>query len=404
MTKKIANAYGFEVSQHPLNPGEFLVHKPGKRAALRSTLKYDGGLYGLKGAAQFFTDSVSKSGNAGVNPAKVRAWLAEEGNRVTGQRTGLIQDVNTLNNDDLNTLVSTLEEKYDNVRVFSIEGKRGKYIEFYNQSQVDASINEARSRESAPKSYLNKAVKVLKKAFPGVDIVFEYEDYFKAIRELRERGVNIPDGAKGILFEGKVYLNPLAVTKDTPFHEFAHIWAKALLRNNPTLWKKGVELLKGTEYMRIVDNIPYYNNFKKTEPARFYEEVMANALGKRAADLFSAAELPKWKQFLQEFTDWLKYKLNIASQNAYADLTLDNWLDIGAKSILSGDQTAFDQLPDHVKDKLGLSPYVDASLPEGLPDSINEKDIANAKYNMNKKHKGWRKDPKMQEVFKTRAD
>ena len=362
MTKKIANAYGFEVSQHPLNPGEFLVHKPGKRTALRAALKYDGGLYGLKGAAQFFTDSVSKSGNAGVNPAKVRAWLAEEGNRVTGQRTGLIQDVNTLNNDDLNTLVSTLEEKYDNVRVFSIEGKRGKYIEFYNQSQVDASISETEERSPADSSYLSKAVKVLHKAFPDLNIVHDKQGWFDAVRDQREKGVEIGSNYKGFVTpDGKIYLNPSSVTKDTPFHEVAHVWARVLNTKNSTLYNKLWNLLKGTRYDEIVKSL-----YPGLTPEKHKEEVIANALGKRSSDLFVEKETQSaWNKLISEFTDWLKYKLNIASKSNFDNLTLDEALDIGAKSILTGDQVVFETMPS------GTNPTTPRELVERMNTIFN---------------------------------
>ena len=257
---------------------------------------------------------------------------------------------------------------------------------------------------------MNKAVKVLKQAFPNVEVVYGFESYMKARRELILEGVNVPENTKGFVHEGKVYLDPFNVTKDTPFHEYAHIWLKELAIQNPVLFNKGFELLKGTEYMRIVNSIPYYQNLKRTNFQAFKEEVMANALGKRAADIFETnQEMSAWKKFVQKVTDWLKYKLNIASQSAYRDLTLDDFLDIGAKSIMTGDQTVFDALPAPLKESVAEK-FVAPSISETEiteDDMIKGMDFVRRKIKVapdgTKRPRNWRIDPAWIEMGREQA-
>ena len=353
LTIDIASAQGYEVTQHPLNPGEYLVHKPGAKLDLLGGSKNRalGVPLAVINGIQFFTETFGKKVNKGIRERQLSRWLDRHAPKLGKKgRVGLLQDVQTLPKEDKVIVERILREKFPHVELKTANTKRGKIQYFQFGVDPKFSLAETREKAKADRGYLHKAVKTLKKVFPKVEVIFERGAWRQAYIDLTLEGVRIPDGTKGFVYNDRVYLNPDAVTKDTPFHEYAHLWARTLLRENPHLWKRGVDLLKGTEYMRIVDNIPYYNSFKNTDPARFYEEVMANALGKRAADIF---DTPAWKQWIQEFVDWIKYKLNIGSQNNYANLTLDDWLNIGASSILSGDHTNFEILPDFRADKTG---------------------------------------------------
>ncbi len=190
--------------------------------------------------------------------------------------------------------------------------------------------------QAAPQEYIDRVSAVLQRAFPGINVASSPEAYNKALE-----GIKAPPGIKGAYITAKntVAINPSKATLDTPIHEFAHIWAKALMRNNPKLWKKGMELLKGSKYARTVYDNPVYREYLKNEPSRFWEEVMANALGKRGAEVFTenSKDASKWNRYVKAVGNWLKDKLNISSKNGYADLTLDDWLNAGVGSILTGE-------------------------------------------------------------------
>ena len=201
----------------------------------------------------------------------------------------------------------------------------------------------APAKEAATPEYTEKVSKALSKAFPNVDVISTQEGFNNYVNELQRAGITLPPGIKGLQHGHKIAINPSKATKDTAIHEFGHIWSQQLMRSNPKLWKRGVELLKGSEYMRVIADNPHYKAYLKESPSKFYEEVMANALGKRGAEIFAKNQekAGAWDKFINKVGDWLKKKLDISSKKDYMDLTLDDWLNIGATSILSGDKSAF---------------------------------------------------------------
>ena len=142
---------------------------------------------------------------------------------------------------------------------------------------------------------------------------------------------------KGFVVGNGIYLSPTKVGYDTPIHEFAHVWERQLQRENPKLWKRGVELLKGSEYARAVYNIPKYKSYLKDNPTKFWGEVMSNAIGKRGAVLFDSKQKQgAWDKWMNSVGNWIKNKLGILSDKDYADLTLNDWLDTAVHGVFTG--------------------------------------------------------------------
>ena len=204
----------------------------------------------------------------------------------------------------------------------------------YNKTHgTSYSLKEMQKPEVQAQIEVDKHVVHLKKVFPGLKLAYDTKEFNAKAKE-----VNVPANAKGFVHGGEVYLDPKQVTRDTAFHEVSHLWAQSVLINNPKLFVKGAELMLGTETARIVGNIPAY---RALDSIKFKEEMLANAIGKRAAELFATKEQQTaWERFMDEFTTWLKKKLNISSKKDFADLTFDYFVDIGAKSVITGDKTA----------------------------------------------------------------
>ena len=148
---------------------------------------------------------------------------------------------------------------------------------------------------------------------------------------------------------------------------------------NPELWKRGVELLKGSEYARAVYNIPKYKSYLKDSPTKFWGEVMANAIGKRGAVLFNdKSKAGTWDKWMDKVGKWIKNKLNISSNKNYEALTLSDWLDTAVHGTVSGKiptkQTQKQGVPDEVSfniaeaPKKGESYYTDKSVEEAMLD------------------------------------
>ena len=232
------------------------------------------------------------------------------------------------------------------------------------QFSLDEGSKLAQEPAKATEAFNEKVAGALRKAFPNNSISTDLKSFNEAASKIKD----FPTGVKGFLHEGKIYIHPDAATKDTAIHEFGHLWAQQLQRSNPKLWKRGVELLKGSDFARkVFDNPQYKKYLNEGTPGRFWEEVMANALGKKGAEIWenNNDKAGKWDNFMSKVGSWLKKKLDISSKKDYQDLTLDDWLNVGASSILSGNQSAFNtesKPSSQVEYSLNEDPQADTDL------------------------------------------
>ena len=87
--------------------------------------------------------------------------------------------------------------------------------------------------------------------------------------------------AYGFTTGGKIYLDPEKATAETPIHEYAHLWAEVLRRNNPEEWKNVVGLMKGCTdvWDSVRKNYP-----ELTDDNDIADEVLATYSGRRGAE------------------------------------------------------------------------------------------------------------------------
>ena len=192
----------------------------------------------------------------------------------------------------------------------------------------------------ASQEYTNEMAERLQAAWPDIEVVTDQSEYNKLINEYEDNsGRKVPPRLKGAYFPalGKVGLNPSKVTLDTHIHEFGHIWARQLMRENPQLWVKGRALLAGSKYEKAVKGNSAYAGLKGF---KLTEEIMANALGKRGAEMFKGKEAKQWDNWLKKVGDWIKSNLGINSKKDFKDITLEDWLDTGVHGIFKGETPA----------------------------------------------------------------
>lgn len=113
-----------------------------------------------------------------------------------------------------------------------------------------------------------------------------------AIRE----EVNVPDmmlTPNGTLYGwaigDKIYLTKDGLNPNTPIHEYTHLWAKAMMRNNREGWQSIVDIFKDTEFWDEVVNDPNYQGL--TTDDAICSEVLARYSGQRGA-----AHMEQWAQ------------------------------------------------------------------------------------------------------------
>ena len=46
---------------------------------------------------------------------------------------------------------------------------------------------------------------------------------------------------------GELYFDETVISPNHPLHEYTHLWDRALAKNNPELWKRGIELMKNSK-------------------------------------------------------------------------------------------------------------------------------------------------------------
>ncbi len=97
----------------------------------------------------------------------------------------------------------------------------------------------------------------------------------------------LKDG-KGVVYgavaSGKIYLNGEHLNPETPLHEYTHLWDEMVRRENPELWKRGVELMKQTPLWDKVVSDPNYADIRDDEDA-VASEVHSRLSGKDGAKL-----------------------------------------------------------------------------------------------------------------------
>lgn len=201
------------------------------------------------------------------------------------------------------------------------------------QEQLDA----AKALHGLGKSVMDKATqRVLdraRKAFPNVTVVTSTEEIDRVKNEMVAFG-EIPDLAAmgqvmGFERNGKVYIDPRVARPDTPVHEFGHIWNSWMRKNQPTLYAKGIDLVKGSNYYSDVLENPAYAHLSEEEKA---EEALAQAIGEKGAFMTNATTLIKFQTWLSDMWSSIGRALGFSPE----DLTLEQYVNRQAQMITGG--------------------------------------------------------------------
>jgi hypothetical protein len=190
--------------------------------------------------------------------------------------------------------------------------------------------------------YLTPLVKRLKENFPGVEVVVDS----KAVEDLAlSQGVS-PEGAKtarGVFdaTNNRVLINPKTANKDTPIHEFGHVWTRLAKEERKELWDKGMSLIGDSDIVKNLRNqIAQNPDLQKvyTED-KILDEALAIAIGQRGAKIFESQEDQGiWDNWIKEFFDFIKNKFNVKSEGDIENLTLREFIELASTEILTGEK------------------------------------------------------------------
>jgi len=180
---------------------------------------------------------------------------------------------------------------------------------------------------------LQKLLGKLKPAFPSVTIVDTREEFLKELENPNvKRFIKDGDVVYGFTKDGKVFLNPDKANSNTAIHEYSHIWTAFLKENNPSLLKKGYDLLEGTSILndKIVE-------FGDNELAR--DEAMAELIANKGETIIEAGIRSKFINWLNAVFNYVKSNFKSfdkMSATELQNLNLNQFLDRSLSSLLGG--------------------------------------------------------------------
>lgn len=172
---------------------------------------------------------------------------------------------------------------------------------------------------------LNRALAVLPKAFPGIEIVTDLDEYLKVVTKM-----GWTTAPTSFIHEGKVYVNMSVAGPDAVMHEIGHLWAMATKEKSPALYARGVEILRRSEYEAAVREDPRYASMTDEE---IIEEALALAVGERGARIMNAS---RWRRFMEWLDDMRSLVRSWLSRDPF-HFTAVQYADAVVNEVLKGD-------------------------------------------------------------------
>ena len=219
---------------------------------------------------------------------------------------------------------------------------------------------------------MKKLLGKLKLAFPSVTIVETQQEFDQALSQPNVfKFVKKGEVVYGFTMDGKVFLNPSLATANTAIHEFGHVWMNFLKETNPSLLKKGYELLEGTDILarKIVE-------YGDTELAR--EEAIAELMGNKGETIVEAGFKSKFKNWLNAVFTYIKGNTKGFSEMDADDLmnmTLEDFVDGSLNAILQGKEITAKEIKSVGVNFQKGNVDIDNIINKGLEAKVSDKTI-----------------------------
>lgn len=166
--------------------------------------------------------------------------------------------------------------------------------------------------------------------------------------------------SKGVVYgyvdnDGIIYLNKNKIRPEHPIHEYTHIWDRVVALKNPSLWIRGVELMKqfnGGKLWNEIANSEFYgkkwsNMSDEQREFMIASEVHARLVGEDGAKLISEIEakqgssdiisklkdwiLKFWQSLKQTFSNWSKEDIEALTLKDFNHMTLRDFVTSNAE-------------------------------------------------------------------------
>ncbi len=219
------------------------------------------------------------------------------------------------------------------------------FVEFgsdtYMSTDDDLPFQQNRTLKTSSKEVVEKLVSKIKQAFPNVEVVIDQDAFDQRLAEINSdkaskgKPLSNKNGVYGFadLENNKVFLNPSKLNMNTPVHEFGHIWVNSLKDSNPELYKRGIELIKGTKYYDEVKNNPSY---KDLTDEQILEEALVSAIGDKGEQFLNQKQKSAFREFLNKIKDFVTSKFFKDRETELSKLSLNQFLNGAVNDILGG--------------------------------------------------------------------
>lgn len=171
--------------------------------------------------------------------------------------------------------------------------------------------------------------------------------------------------SKGVVYgyvdrHGNIHLDKSKIKPEHPIHEYTHIWDRVVAIKNPSLWVRGVELMKqfdgGKLWNEIANSEFYGKRWSNMSDAQrefmIASEVHARLVGKGGAKLISEIEakqgssdiisklkdwiLKFWQSLKQTFSNWSKEDIEALTLKDFNHMTLRDFVTSNTEVAYSG--------------------------------------------------------------------
>jgi len=316
------------------------------------------------GAMTMVLEVTDKAGNKVTKKTKDEALITPEQQKeeglpehpnypvyIRGRAVGLLTETTPFFN-VLKDVARNLEVKLAGL----VKKKSGRKItskEARSNEMRSASMKASKSRtvQSPTASSYEKFIAVLKRSFPSVEVLTSQEEFDALLKETGTKKLTKKNQkVYGAVYQGKLYLNPSLENFNTPIHEFGHIWMNVAKESAPEIYKKGMDLIKGTDYESQVRNNPAYQKVIKqmakdgaTEQEindYVQEEALATAIGDKGESFVKAAQKKNFKEWLNTLYGFVKKLTGISKLSAaqLENISLNEFLQAVSVDLLSGEQ------------------------------------------------------------------
>lgn len=175
------------------------------------------------------------------------------------------------------------------------------------------------------------------------------------VQHLKDSGFTVYDTNGNVDDAGIIHLNKSKISPEHPIHEYTHIWDRVVALKIPSLWIRGVELMKqfngGKLWNEIANSEFYGKKWSNMSDAQrefmIASEVHARLVGESGAKLISEIEakqgssdiisklkdwiLKFWQSLKQTFSNWSKEDIEALTLKDFNHMTLRDFVTSNAE-------------------------------------------------------------------------